>query len=318
MAYSDPWAAGVTTAANAAAAAIRQAQEEKILEQQADVLKRTYEKQIGKDALDRWERMRGPEKMAHIKAAQAASDAERAKSAENRAAQAAEDLRRTRVIQQNADIFRQAKEAREPEFTQPREITLPSGRVVVQTGPKAYTLPPAQKGVTSEIDLDEQGRPKVDLERGIYFSGGQPKAMTEAMRKQISETQAGKASLKQVEADIAAEKTRPGTRIPIVGWHVGGGPRPEKMAELERRRAPLMEQYGTPSKPKLPEAPAAPAAPTQPAAATAAAPAAGAQPTAAVPAPPAGRVTVKAPDGTIGTIPAAQLPAALQAGYSQI
>lgn len=131
---------------------------------------------------------------------------------------------------------------------------------------------------TEAIDVDAQGSPIFSGDESLYRSGGKWKPVTEPMRKAREDYKAQIEAQQKAEED-AAKKAQPGLFERIFGGS------------------------------KAPPTPA-PVAVGAPGAAAVA-------PSTRVIAP-GGKVRVKAPNGQVGLIPAAQLEAAVAAGYTQL
>lgn len=322
-------------------------------EQMFDYL-RTIPGAVPEDKLAKWHKMNPKEKNATILAAQfrASQDALRTKAAQE--ARTADLQNRRTIAETNTAIIKTAKEAAEPVFTGPKETTTASGTKLVQTGPTSWQVQkgnepplnlteqerkdyektgavplrtseksfvPGKLPAGEDVDMDDQGRPLVDWERGTFKSGGKIKPITQAMLKSRTDTLEGRAQLATTQADLEKEKAR---KANVFGF---GKPDEKKIAQLEAQHTRLMSLWGTPAAapndmaaPSTTPAPAPEATATPTPAPVAAAPTATPAPSAAPPAagpPPAGRITVVAPDGTVGTIPPDQLPIAIQQGYTQ-
>jgi hypothetical protein len=221
---------------------------------------------------------------AQFRATQEAAKAKAAQDARN-----ADIANRQKIAETNASIIKTAKEAAAPAFTGPREVKLPSGGTMVQTGPTSYA--PAPKGAepplqlspqeeanyaktqsvplrTSEksfvpgkvplpddVDLDAQGRPLVDWNAGTMKSGGKIKPITNAMLKAHQEAEAQAQAAVPGVSDINAQIREHATQIARGHDYsgeflgMGGTKRTDLISQLQDRKAKLMAQFGTPSAP---------------------------------------------------------------------
>lgn len=243
---------GIASAGSSIAAGITSGwqQYEKDKEQQAyndqmfDYL-RTIPNAVPEDALAKYHKMNPRDKSALILSAQFRATQEAAKAKAAQDARNAEIENRQKIAATNASILQTAKAAAEPAFTGPREVKLPSGTTMVQTGPQAYSVQkgaepplnlteeekqaykqtgsvplrtseksfvPGKIPLAEDVDLDAGGRPLVDWERGTYKSGGKIKPITQAMLKAhetaVGEAQSRVPGIRDIDREIQAEQTK--------------------------------------------------------------------------------------------------------------
>jgi hypothetical protein len=174
------------------------------------------------------------------------------------------------------------------------------------------------------IDVDPvTGQPKYDLQRGVYYSGGQPFLLNDQQTKSLQMAEDARnaaaagsnvpgvsainSSIADEQGKLAAGRSGLYTLFPGV---TVGTPRTNVIQGLQAKKNALMQLFGAQSQGNGagPSAGAPPPAAAPPGAAPAL-PAGGAAP--------AGKVRVISPQGQSGTIPADQLPTYIQAGYRQ-
>jgi hypothetical protein len=156
---------------------------------------------------------------------------------------------RMHLASTNKDILEAAKQfgGGGPQLGQEVPTSRGTGIVTSVPGGGSMSLPAATPAATpraGQVDLDEAGRPKVDLQRNIYYSGGVPMVLTGDIRKQFEDAQAqGQTDTKGLETQINRQKGK--MDEPLVSSRYGS--RQDKLAALQAQRQSKLGMFGTPA-----------------------------------------------------------------------
>src|SRR4029077_5748887 len=122
-----------------------------------------------------------------------------------------------------------------------------TGIVTSVPGGGSMQLPPAAPAATprsGQVDLDATGKPRVDLQRNIYYSGGVPMILTKEMRDQFT-TATEDAGRQATGLEPRIQRQQSKMDQPLVSSRYKD--RAAKLADLQSQRQSKLGMFGTPA-----------------------------------------------------------------------
>src|SRR4029077_10053188 len=157
---------------------------------------------------------------------------------------------RMHLASTNKDIAEAAKQfagGNAPQLTAEVPNSRGTGMVTSVPGGGSMQLPPATPAATprsGQVDLDATGKPRVDLQRNIYYSGGVPMILTKEMRDQFT-TATEDAGRQATGLEPRIQRQQSKMDQPLVSSRYKD--RAAKLADLQSQRQSKLGMFGTPA-----------------------------------------------------------------------